>query len=254
MFHSSDSSKLRNFSFVMMSAAGLTRFSVPSTTCHPDGIESIFQPRHPAVVLPSNNRRQPAARSSGVSVLSGAAPPAEPACWAAAAPGAANDAPVKHTPSRLIAVRWFTCSSSRQVSGGWASMLRYPRGWGRGGGKGRAWGGKGEGGRASLGKTGQLLQAALHGPPGTLAPRDDEDRVVACDGPDDLVPPCPIDGKAERLGSPRRRLDHEQRAHALHGHEHRRQDLIEVMPDARPAFRGWRVVRAPVGGGDLGQP
>src|SRR6266516_871012 len=199
MFHSSDSSKLRNFSFVMMSAAGLTRFSVPSTTCHPDGIESIFQPRHPAVVLPSNNRRQPAARSSGVSVLSGAAPPAEPACWAAAAPGAANDAPARHTPSRLIAVRWFTCSSSRQVAGGWG---------GAGGGRGER-GGGGEGGRASLGKTGQLLQAALHGPPGALAPSDDEDRVVACDGPDDLVPPCPIDGKAERLGSPRRRLDHE---------------------------------------------
>src|SRR2546430_5289069 len=73
MFHSSDSSKFLNFSFVMMSAAGLTRFSVPSTTCHPDGSESIFHPRHPAVVFPSNSRRQPAARSSGVSVLTGAA-------------------------------------------------------------------------------------------------------------------------------------------------------------------------------------
>src|SRR5207302_5720885 len=249
MFHSSDSSKLRNFSFVMMSAAGLTRFSVPSTTCHPDGIESIFQPRHPAVVLPSNNRRQPAARSSGVSVLSGAAPPAEPACWAAAAPGAANDAPARHTPSRLIAVRWFTCSSSRQVSGGWGVNATIRPGFGEGWAQSACLGG--EGGRASLGKTGQLLQAALHGSPGALAPRDDEDRVVARDGPDDLVPPCPIDGTAERWGSPRRRLDHEQRAHALHGHEHRRQDLIEVMPDAGPAFRGWRVVRAPVGGGDL---
>src|SRR2546430_16146234 len=100
MFHSSDSSKFLNFSLVTMSAAGLTRLSVPSTTCHPDGIESIFQPRHPAEVLPPNNRRRPAARSSGVSVLSSAAPPAEPACSAALGPGVAHDAPVRHTPSR----------------------------------------------------------------------------------------------------------------------------------------------------------
>ena len=73
MFHSSVSSKFLNFSVVTMSAAGRTRVSAPSATCHPDGSESIFHPRHPAVVLPSNSRRHPAARSSGLSVLSCAA-------------------------------------------------------------------------------------------------------------------------------------------------------------------------------------
>src|SRR5947209_17411457 len=189
MFHSSDSSKFLNFSFVMMSAAGLTRFSVPSTTCHPDGSESIFHPRHPAVVLPSNSRRQPAARSSGVSVLSGAALPAEPACCEPAAPGAASQVPARHAPSRLIAVRWFTCSSSRQVSGGWASMLRYARGSGKVGRKARASSGQR---RGSRGKTRELLEAALHGPPGALAPGDDQHGDVPRDGPDDLLPPCPV--------------------------------------------------------------
>src|SRR5256885_11358831 len=249
MFHSSDSSKFLNFSLVMMSAAGLTRLSVPSTTCHPDGIESIFQPRHPAVVLPSNNRRQPAARSSDVSVLSGAAPPAEPACWAAAAPGAAKHAPARHAPSRLTAVSWFTCSSSGQVFGEMGRQsYDTPGVRGRLGAKPVPWAGrgKGEGGRASLGKTGQLLEAALHRPPGALAPHDDEDRVVPGDGPNDLLPPCPIDSEAERLGAPCRRLDHEQRPHPIHGHEHRRQDLIEVIADAGPAFRGREIGRAHV--------
>src|SRR5438552_10292886 len=236
MFHSSDSSKFLNFSFVMMSAAGLTRFSVPSTTCHPDGSESIFHPRHPAVVFPSNSRRQPAARSSGVSVLTGAALPAEPACCEPAAPGAANQVPARHAPSRLIAVRWFTCSSSRQVSGGSGVNATIRPGFGEGWAQSPclqpAWVG------GSRGKARQLLEAALHGPPGALALGDDEDRVVPRDAPDDLLPPCPVDGEAERLRAPRRRLDHEQRPHPLHGYEHRRQDLIEVMPDAGPAFRG----------------
>src|SRR5437764_12767539 len=69
-FHSSVSSKFLNFSVVMMSAAGRTRVSAPSLTPHPDGIVSIFHPRQPAVLWPSNKRRHPAARSSGVSVLS----------------------------------------------------------------------------------------------------------------------------------------------------------------------------------------
>src|SRR5439155_18321675 len=101
MFHSSDSSKLRNFSVVMMSAAGLTRLSVPSTTCHPDGIESIFHPRHPVVVLPLNNRRQPAARSAVVSELSGAAP-LDDACCAGASCGAVDNAPARQAPSRVL--------------------------------------------------------------------------------------------------------------------------------------------------------
>src|SRR2546426_7011099 len=52
-----------------MSPAASTRVSAPFTTCHPDGSESILKPRHPAVVLPSNRSRQPAARSAGVSVF-----------------------------------------------------------------------------------------------------------------------------------------------------------------------------------------
>src|SRR5256885_1761220 len=52
-----------------MSPAAATRVSAPFTTCHPDGSESILKPRQPAVVLPSNRSRQPAARSADVSVL-----------------------------------------------------------------------------------------------------------------------------------------------------------------------------------------
>src|SRR2546426_12537568 len=52
-----------------MSPAAATRVSAPFTTCHPAGIESILKPRQPALVLPSNRSRQPAARSAGVSVL-----------------------------------------------------------------------------------------------------------------------------------------------------------------------------------------
>src|SRR5437879_2978840 len=52
-----------------MSPAAATRVSAPSTTCHPAGIESILKPRQPAVVLPSNSSRQPAARSAGDRVL-----------------------------------------------------------------------------------------------------------------------------------------------------------------------------------------
>src|SRR2546425_8450609 len=61
MFHSSDSSKLAYFSLVMMSPADATRVRAPSTTCHPDGIESFLKPRQPAVVLPSNSSFQPGA-------------------------------------------------------------------------------------------------------------------------------------------------------------------------------------------------
>src|SRR5881296_1820579 len=52
-----------------MSPAAATRVSAPSTTRHPAGIESILKPRQPAVVLPSNSSRQPAARSAGDRVL-----------------------------------------------------------------------------------------------------------------------------------------------------------------------------------------
>src|SRR2546427_1534712 len=69
IFHSSDSSKFLHFSVVMMSAARRTRVSAPSTTCHPDGRVSIFHPRQPVVVLPSNRSRHPAVRSAGVRVL-----------------------------------------------------------------------------------------------------------------------------------------------------------------------------------------
>jgi len=42
---------------------------VPSITIHSFGIDVILYPRHPVVVLPSNNSRQPAERSAEVSVF-----------------------------------------------------------------------------------------------------------------------------------------------------------------------------------------
>src|SRR3989475_9824963 len=59
-----------------MSPARPTRVSAPSTTCHPDDIESARYACQPAVLLPSNSSRQPWACSSAVSGLSaaGAAP------------------------------------------------------------------------------------------------------------------------------------------------------------------------------------
>src|SRR3989442_2334897 len=52
-----------------MPPAAETRVSELSTTCNPAGFESILKPRQPAVVLPSNSSRQPAARSAGDRVL-----------------------------------------------------------------------------------------------------------------------------------------------------------------------------------------
>src|SRR2546430_12830753 len=93
IFHSSDSSKFLNFSVVMMSAARRTRVSAPSTTCHPDGRVSIFHPRQPVVVLPSNRSRHPAARSAGLGVLRDACAPAAGSS-ATATPAASNVAAV----------------------------------------------------------------------------------------------------------------------------------------------------------------
>ena len=42
MFQSTESSKLRKVSVVMMSPARSTRVRAPSTTCQPDGIESAL--------------------------------------------------------------------------------------------------------------------------------------------------------------------------------------------------------------------
>src|SRR6266516_118186 len=107
-FHSSDSSKFLNFSLVMMSAAGRTRVSAPSLTPHPDGIESICHPRQPAVLWPSNRSRQPAARSSGVNVLSPAGAADEPAGWvwtgAGAGDGAGAQAPAR-APETQVPIR-----------------------------------------------------------------------------------------------------------------------------------------------------
>jgi len=56
----------------------------------------------------------------------------QPACCEPAAPGAASQVPARHAPSRLIAVRWFTCSSSRQVSGGSGVNATIRPGFGEG--------------------------------------------------------------------------------------------------------------------------
>src|SRR5438552_2364256 len=92
MFHSSVSSKFLNLSVVMMSAARRTRVSSLSLTPHPDGIVSIFHPRHPTVEWPSYSRRQPAAPSAAVSVLTATGPLVAPACWARVGHGAALQA------------------------------------------------------------------------------------------------------------------------------------------------------------------
>src|SRR3989454_672448 len=97
IFHSSDSSKFLNFSVVMMSAARRPRVSAPSPPCHPDGRVSIFPPRQPVVVLPSNRSRHPAARSAGVSVL-------RDACVRAAG----GSATTRQATSRVTAVGCFT--------------------------------------------------------------------------------------------------------------------------------------------------
>src|ERR1044071_3463092 len=108
MFHSRVSSKFLNFSVVMMSAAGRTRVSAPSLTPHPEGIVSIFHPRQPTVEWPSNSRRQPAARSSGVNVLSPAGPADEPAgrLWAGAGAGdGAGAQPPARAPETQVPIR-----------------------------------------------------------------------------------------------------------------------------------------------------
>src|SRR5438874_9014707 len=69
IFHSSASSKFLNCSLVMMSPPDPTRVNAPSLTCQPAGSAAWRYPRHPAPVLPSNSKRQPAARSAFVSVF-----------------------------------------------------------------------------------------------------------------------------------------------------------------------------------------
>src|SRR2546426_75717 len=103
MFHSSVSSKFRNLSRVMMSPPEAARVSAPSTTCQPDGAESCLKPRHPAVVLPSNSRRQPPERSAAVNVFRAAGPLAT-ACWARPARGATIEAAAAQASSSRIGV------------------------------------------------------------------------------------------------------------------------------------------------------
>src|SRR5207302_1249654 len=160
-FHSSVSSKFLNFSVVMMSAAGRTRWRVPSRTPHPDGIVSIFHPRQPVVLSPSNKTRQPAARSSGLRMLSRSVP--LPAC-------------------------------------------------------------------------------------------KPEDGVVPRDRPDDLRPAGGADAESERLGAPRRCLQHEQGADPVQRHERRGQELLQLRPDRRPGLGRRSIVRAAVRRRDLGEP
>src|SRR5690242_1316860 len=56
----------------MMSPTLVPFVSRPSSTRHPLGTVGDLYPRQPLSVLPSNSRRQPAACSAGVSVLSDA--------------------------------------------------------------------------------------------------------------------------------------------------------------------------------------
>src|SRR5207249_11713512 len=101
---------------------------------------------HPAGVLPSNSRRQPAERSAAVNVLSAAEPPAIPACCAKLGRGAAIRAAAAQAASSRIRVTRVT------------EFTSPPR---------------------LVGNSSQLLDTRLHGASSALALSDDEDRVVA---------------------------------------------------------------------------
>src|SRR6266568_1363320 len=101
----------------------------------------------------------------------------------------------------------------------------------------------------SCGESCELLQPHLDGAAAPLAATDDQNGIVTSDGADDLAPPGAVERQAQR-GS-RRRLQHEQRADALGGNEHRGQQLLQVWADTRRAFRRRRIVRAPVRRRDL---
>src|SRR6266567_377196 len=88
-------------------------------------------------------------------------------------------------------------------------------------------------------------------PAAPLAASDDQNGIVTSDGADDLAPPGAVERQAQRLRGSRRRLQHEQRADALGGNEHRGQQLLQVWADTRRAFRRRRIVRAPVRRRDL---
>src|SRR6266849_2439133 len=143
MFHSSVSSKFRNLSRVTMAPPEFTRVSAPSTTCQPAGTESCLKPRHPAVVFPSNNRRQPPERSAAVNVL-GAAGPLAMACWARLARGATIKAAAAQASSSRIGVTGIVT--------GFTSPPRL------------------------VGNAGQLLDPRLHGATSALALGNDKHR------------------------------------------------------------------------------
>src|SRR6266478_5839418 len=166
MFHSSVSSKFRNLSRVTMSPPEFTRVSAPSTTCQPAGTESCLKPRHPALVFPSNNRRQPPERSAAVNVL-GAAGPLAMACWARLARGATIRAPAAQASSSRIGVTGIVT--------GFTSPPRL------------------------VGNASQLLDPRLHGATSALALGNHKHGVVARNRSDDLRPPGGVDGEAEPL-------------------------------------------------------
>src|SRR5256712_3870676 len=202
MFHSSVSSKFRNLSRVMMSLAVFTRVSAPSTTCQPGGTESRLYPRHPAVVLPSNSRRQPAERSAAVNVLSAAGPLAVPACCAKLGRGAAVRAAAAQAASSRIRVT--------RVMTGFTSPPRL------------------------VGNSSQLLDTRLHGASSALALGNDEDRVVARNRADDLRPPGRVERQAECLRAAGGRLHHEQRTDAIDGDQHGGGPVPPGRPGGRP--------------------
>src|SRR2546428_10559096 len=193
----------------MMSAARRTRVSAPSTTCHPDGRVSIFHPRQPVVVLPSNRSRHPAARSAGVSVL-------RDAC----ARAAGGSATTRQATSRVTAVGCFTWApgmgenrdqhyAPRRAKGSWLRLKR------------------------SVGQARALLEPDLHRAARPLAAGDYENGVVPGDRADDFPPPGRVERETECLRSAGPRLDHEQRAHTVDPHERGGQELLEE-PAHRP--------------------
>src|SRR5256885_16371004 len=69
------------------------------------------------------------------------------------------------------------------------------------------------------------LDTRLHGASSALALGNDEDRVVARNGADDLHPPDRVERQPECLRAAGGRLHHEQRTDALDGDQHGGEEL-----------------------------
>src|SRR5256885_14118294 len=89
------------------------------------------------------------------------------------------------------------------------------------------------------------LDTRLHGASSALALGNDEDRVVARNGADDLHPPDRVERQPECLRAAGGRLHPEQRTDAIDGDQHGGGGVAEGGPGGRPPPRR---------GGGMGRP